>query len=270
MTLQRIAYPSPNYSSRYGTVRLIVLHTAEGARTIASLGAWFADPANEVSSHVGIDDTPNTVGEYVRAPDCAAWTQADYNGAAVSAELCGFAAWTPAEWAAHDAMITTAGLWVGEEAARFGIPLVILSAAEAQGGAAGVAQHIDLGAGGGGHVDCDYGTGSFPIGRVLEVAGGSPTAPAPTPPPAAGAAPPWPGVVLVDFTSGHGTATWQARMRDRGWTIAVDDMYGPASAAVCVDFQAEALAEGYDIGAPAPDAAVGPATWALAWTKPVT
>jgi len=272
VTLQRIAYPSPNYSSRWDVPRLIVLHTAEGARDIASLGAWFGNPANEVSSHVGIDDTPNTVGEYVLAPDGAAWTQAEYNGVAVSAELCGFAAWTAADWTVHDAMITNAGLWVGEEAARFGIPLTILTAAQAQSGGAGVCQHIDLGAGGGGHVDCDYGSGNFPIGRVLEIAGGAPVAPGPgpTPPPAAGVAPPWPGVVLVDFTSGHGTATWQAQMAARGWRIDVDDMYGPASAAVCRDFQAEALAEGHDIGAPAPDAAVGPRTWDLAWTKPVT
>src|SRR5215471_11629661 len=157
MTLQRIAYPSPNYSGRGGSdVRLIVLHTAEGSRTAASLGAYFGDPNTQASSHVGIDDQAGVIGEYV-LPEWKSWTQAEFNPQAVSAELCGFAAWTRAEWDSHGAMVDNAGLWVGEEAARFGIPLVILSAAQAQAGGTGICQHIDLGAAGGGHVDCDYG-----------------------------------------------------------------------------------------------------------------
>ena len=40
--LKRVWIPSPNYSSRGGAgVRLIVIHTAEGARTIESLGSYF-------------------------------------------------------------------------------------------------------------------------------------------------------------------------------------------------------------------------------------
>ena len=264
MTLQRIAYPSPNYSSRGGaTVRLIVLHTAEGSRTAASLGAYFADPNTQASSHVGIDDQAGVIGEYVLAEQWKSWTQADYNPVCVSAELCGFAAWTAAEWQAHDAMVTNAGLWVGEEAARFGIPLVILSALQAQSGEAGVCQHIDLGPAGGGHVDCDYGTGNFPIGRVIEIAGGSGAPPVPAPGPPATGAPPFPGTLLVNVTSGHGTATWQGRMRDRGWAIAVDDVYGPQSESVCRQFQAEK-------GLQPVDGIVGPITWDAAWTAPIT
>src|ERR1700751_5929818 len=105
MTLKRIAYPSPNYSSRGGAaVRLIVLHTAEGATNIADLGAWFANPASGVSSHVGIDDTSNTVGEYVRR-DGKAWTAANANPVAVQAELCAFAEWDAAEWDRHQEML---------------------------------------------------------------------------------------------------------------------------------------------------------------------
>ncbi len=54
-------------------VRLVVLHTAEGARTFEDLGAFFAGDSG-VSSHVGIDDTPGIIGEYVR-PENKAWTQ---------------------------------------------------------------------------------------------------------------------------------------------------------------------------------------------------
>jgi hypothetical protein len=46
VALQRKAIPSPSDSSRGGAkVRLIVLHTAEGARTIESLGAFFKEPS---------------------------------------------------------------------------------------------------------------------------------------------------------------------------------------------------------------------------------
>jgi hypothetical protein len=173
--LQRVAIPSPNYSSRGGTsVRLIVLHTAEGALTIESLGAFFANPASGVSSHTGIDDKYNTVGEYVRR-DYKAWTQANANPYSVAAELCAFAAWSPNEWGAHSVMLDNCAQWIAEEAAAFGIPIVRLSAAQAQGGAAGVCQHVDLGASGGNHWDCGP---SFPMDQVIaQAAGGAPTAP---------------------------------------------------------------------------------------------
>jgi len=166
--LRRSPIPSPNYSGRGGAaVRLIVLHTAQGARTFAELGNYFANPASGVSSHVGIDDTPGMVGEYVR-PDYKAWTAAGANPVAVQAELCAFAEWSTDEWLRHPAMLENAGRWVGEEARRFGIPLTVLSAAEAQSGEAGVCQHVDLGSWGGGHWDCGPG---FPMSYVMGYAG---------------------------------------------------------------------------------------------------
>lgn len=56
--------------------------------------------------------------------------------------------------------------------------------------------------------------------------------------------------------------TWQQQMRNRGWNISVDGWYGPASANVCRQFQAE---KGL-----ASDGVVGPKTWAAAWTTPVS
>ena len=180
MALNRVWMPSPSYSSRGGTsVRLIVLHTAEGARTIESLGNWFANPANQVSSHVGADDQPGTVGEFVRRSD-KAWCQGNFNPQATCLELCGFAAWDSAEWHTHPAMLENCAAWIAEEAAAFGIPIVRLDAGAAQSGGAGVCQHIDLGADGGGHVDCGAG---FPMDEVLAMAGGAGTGPAPAPPP---------------------------------------------------------------------------------------
>ena len=169
--LRRVPIPSPNYSGRAGTpVRLIVLHTAQGATSYADLGAFFANPASGVSSHVGIDDTPGTVGEYVPRAG-KAWTQGNANPYSVAAELCAWAEWSPGAWSAHPNMIANTAAWVAEEAAHFGLPIVALTAAQAQDGRSrGVCQHADLGASGGGHWDCGPG---FPMAQVIALAGGS-------------------------------------------------------------------------------------------------
>jgi N-acetylmuramoyl-L-alanine amidase-like protein len=167
--LTRKSIPSPNYSSRGGaTVRLIVIHTAEGARTIEELGNFFASSSSGVSSHTGIDDTPGVIGEYVKRPN-KAWTAGNANPVAVQTELCAFAAWTPAEWSKHPNMLENCARWVAEEAAYFGVPIAKLSASEAQGAGRGVCQHNDLDEWGGGHWDCG---GGFPIDDVLEMARG--------------------------------------------------------------------------------------------------
>src|SRR5215831_1135000 len=160
MALKRVGIPSPNQSSRGGSgVRLIVLHTAEGATTYQSLGSFFSSSSSGVSSHVGIDDTPGVIGEYVRRSD-KAWTAANYNPMSTQAELCGFANWSPQTWQQHPTMLSNTAAWIAEEARAYGIPIRKLSASQAQGGQAGVCQHADLGAGGGGHWDCGP---NFPI-----------------------------------------------------------------------------------------------------------
>ena len=147
---------------------LIVLHTAEGARTIESLGSYFQGNV-EASSQTGADDKVNTIGEYVSRMN-KSWTQASYNPVAVSIELCGFASWSRDEWMNnHKNMLTNTALWIAEEAKYFGIPIVKLSASEAQGSGRGVCQHADLGSGGGGHWDCGSG---FPMDYVLDLAQG--------------------------------------------------------------------------------------------------
>jgi hypothetical protein len=187
MPLNRVWIPSPNYSSRGGSdVTTIVLHTAEGSTSIESLGSWFANPSSQVSSHVGIDDKANTVGEYVKRPN-KAWTAASANPWAIQAELCAFAAWDSAEWQRHPNMLANTAAWVAEEAAYFGIPLTLLAPGQAQDpGVRGVCQHADLGSIGGGHWDCGP---NFPIQQVLDMAGGQP-APEPEPEPA-GPTYPW-------------------------------------------------------------------------------
>jgi len=176
MALKRVWIPSPNYSSRGGSsVRIIVLHTAEGARTIESLGSFFQGPVG-VSSHVGADDKANTVGEYVHRPN-KAWTCAEFNPAAVQIELCAFAAWSTDEWNRHPNMLDNCAKWIREEADYYGIPIRALTSSEAQGSGKGVCQHRDLGSRGGGHHDCGNG---FPISKVLEMANSGSSATTPT------------------------------------------------------------------------------------------
>lgn len=168
MPLKRVWIPSPNYSSRSGSgVRLIVLHTAEGARTIESLGGFFQGAVG-ASSHVGADDKPNTVGEYVKRAN-KAWTQSSFNSVAVSIELCAFASWSTDEWHRHPNMLENCALWIAEEAKYYGLPITRLNASQAQGSGRGVCQHVDLGSAGGGHHDCGSG---FPMDYVLTMAHG--------------------------------------------------------------------------------------------------
>lgn len=169
MALTRKWIASPNYSSRGGSsVRLIVVHTAEGARTIEELGNFFASSSSGVSSHTGIDDKAGVIGEYVKRPN-KAWTQANANPVCVATELCAFAKWSGAEWSKHPNMLANCAAWIAEEAAYFGIPITKLNASQAQGSGRGVCQHNDLGSWGGGHWDCGSG---FPMDDVLAMAKG--------------------------------------------------------------------------------------------------
>jgi len=260
MALKRVWIPSPNYSSRGGSgVRLIVLHTAEGARTIESLGNFFASSSAGVSSHAGADDKANTIGEYVKRSN-KAWTQANANPVAVSIEACGFASWSTSEWQNnHGNMLNNIAAWIAEEAKQYGIPIKKLSSGEAQGNGRGVCQHRDLGSWGGNHSDCGNG---FPMDDVIRKAGGVVTGGPSQPAAPSGKAPPFPGTNLANYIEGNGTSTWQGQMSARGWTISVDDAYGSQSEKVCTQFQSE---KGLSV-----DGVVGPETWQATWTAPVT
>jgi hypothetical protein len=92
-----------------------------------------------------------------------------------------------------------------------------------------------------------------------------PSEPLPTP-----ATPPFPGRLLILRTplmQGGDVQLWQQRMHDRGWSIAVDATYGPASATVCREFQQDSNAHGWPLLV---DGEVGPKTWAAAWQRPIS
>jgi len=66
---------------------------------------------------------------------------------------------------------------------------------------------------------------------------GGGTAPSPAPPPGA---PPFPGRIMTvtsPMQRGDDIRQWQNRMRQRGWTIAVDGIFGPQSSGIAREFQ---------------------------------
>lgn len=169
----RIAIPeqtSPNSSPRGSApVRLIILHTAEGARTVQELGNYFAASSVQVSSHVGIDD--NGIEEYVPY-DREAWTTRSANPISDNAELCGFAAWTRAQWLnEHMPMLENAAAWVAARCAARNVPIVKLTPAQVGSGHAGVCGHVDwtIGMKDGTHTDPGPG---FPWDVVISLAQG--------------------------------------------------------------------------------------------------
>jgi len=65
-----------------------------------------------------------------------------------------------------------------------------------------------------------------------------------------------------DVTSGHNLHLWQKRMNDRGWSLTVDDIYGPETKHIAEQFQNEKNL--------VVDGLIGPHTWNAAWIAPVT
>jgi hypothetical protein len=211
------------------------------------------------SSQVCIDNNRGKIWEGV-ARSNSSWTQCNYNSVSISCEQSGYASWSRDKWLnERNNQLRNIADWLAEESKATGIPLVKLTASQAQGSGRGICYHSELGGSGCGHSDPGS---NWPLDKVLEWAGGS-TSTAP-PPSGGGSAPP----LHVDyFGQSHNSTcgdvrTWQDKMRSRGWSIAVDQIYGPASESICRQFQGE---KGLAV-----DGLVGPQTWATTWTAPVT
>lgn len=73
----------------------------------------------------------------------------------------------------------------------------------------------------------------------------------------------WPGRFLMQPPpmQGSDVSRWQMRMRNRGWPITVDGIYGSESDRICRQFQGE---KGLTV-----DGVVGPETWHAAWVAPI-
>jgi hypothetical protein len=172
-------------------VRLVVIHSAEGARTVESLGRYFQSGV-PASSHVGIDN--NRIEQYVYY-DRMSWTLLNGNPISDNAELCAFARWTRAEWFQNQRMLDLAAQWIADRCKARGIPIRKLSPVQIDAGMSGVIGHADWTysrIGDGDHTDPGP---NFPWDYVIDKAlglnptpspgsggggGGAPTAPAVT------------------------------------------------------------------------------------------
>jgi len=138
------------------------------------------------SSNVAIDGFhPGHICEGVSRSN-GAWTQCDQNYRAISAEQCGYAAWTRDYWlGAKESLCRNAAAWLAEESMITGIPLTELTSSNSRT-ARGVTYHMRLGSGGCGHSDPGNG---YPLDVVLQWAreiagGGAPSVPETEPLPA--------------------------------------------------------------------------------------
>lgn len=113
--------PVSKFGSRRGArVRLICLHTSEGARDVRSLAAYLNRPGVNASYHGAVDD--NRYEAYVDYSN-AAWALRNGNLCSDNLCLCGFAGWTRAEWLRHPRMLAMAGAWLAERCHARGVPL---------------------------------------------------------------------------------------------------------------------------------------------------
>lgn len=232
----------------------LILHHAVAD---GSLYNFFNSPSAQVSAHFWVAQD-GTVEQYVDT-DVVAWHGMQLNGRYVGVETEGCGAPPHAEPMTNEMVAGLAAIYA-EGHARHGWPFITIES----DGQAGFGYHRMAVA-----TACPCDARLARRADILELAAGG-TLPAPTPPaepPAQGATgvPAWPGRYLKypPVMQGTDVTTWQAQMSNvRGWSLTVDGQYGPQSAQVCADFQAE---KGLGV-----DGIVGPDTWAAAWSAPVT
>jgi hypothetical protein len=258
-------------SAQYG----LLLHHAVAD---GSLHDFFNNPDSEVSAHFWVSRT-GTVEQYVDS-ETVAWHAMQMNDTYCGVETEGCTAAYGYAEPMTDAMINGLASIYQEGHDRHGWPNALADA----DGQKGFGYHRMAVATA---CPCDVRLSRRP--QILELAfgkGTTPPVPPSTTPPGTVTAPPFPypadnylGQPAADpkchsgFYGGpdsQNVAAWQTRMLARGWAGigAVDGKFGPNCTTVATQFQTEAVAEGYDTGGV--DGLVGPKTWGLSWTKPVT
>lgn len=224
--------------------RGLVLHVQQGDN---SPFGWFNDEESEASSDFWVAKDGRTE-QYVNTGVDRAWAQVGGNAYYASVETEGFVG----EPLTAAQMMSVAEIYAWGHR-QFGWPLVVIDSTTGHG----FTWHGAGGAAWGGHTGCPGDIRKAQRQHILDLAAKILGEPA--------SWPQWPGVYLRSRTPmqyGPEVRAWQQRMRDRGWTIAVDGWYGPKSDRVCRAFQADKNLE--------VDGIVGRQTWDAAWTAPVT
>lgn len=184
--------PTSNYSARYGgRVRLVALHTTEGATDVDALGAFFRTGTKNASYHGAFDD--QRYESFVNYSQ-AAWALRSGNGISDNAAFCCAAVrdhWTAADWMRHPRMLELGAAWTADRCLARGVPIRRLSLAEVRAckndpsHPGGVIMHRDwtLGAPDGTHTDCgDAFVWDWFLNRARQIAhvGSAPAPPPPT------------------------------------------------------------------------------------------
>lgn len=160
-----------NGGPRNGAPRTIVLHTTEGhdrpgISDLDGLGDFFDNPSVKASSHVAVDGEGYSA-RYV-PDDLKAWTQANYNGSALSIEQVGFAKWSRWFWRnRRDAQLKKVAKYIAYWSKKYDIPIRKGKASGGRVTRSGILRHSELGAAGGGHSDPGKG---YPLHTVLSLA----------------------------------------------------------------------------------------------------
>ncbi|GLW53980.1 peptidoglycan recognition protein family protein [Kitasatospora phosalacinea] len=221
---------------------------------------WFNQSSSQASSDFWVSKS-GSIEQYVDTGSDRAWAQAAGNRVYASVETEGY----PSE-PLTPAQIEGVAQIYAWGARLWGWPLQVVDNTTDRG----LTWHGAGGSAWGGHPDCPGEIRKAQRGAIIARAAellGAPTAPtAPAPPTRpAPTAPAWPGRYISlrsPYMRGDDVRRWQERMRARGWQLDVDGVYGPKSAAAARAFQIEKRLT--------PDSIIGPATWAAAWTAPVT
>ncbi|WP_097237085.1 peptidoglycan recognition protein family protein [Streptomyces sp. 1331.2] len=245
--------PVRNYTPHGRTEqRGLVLHVQAGNN---SPYGWFDDEESEASSDFWVSKS-GRIEQYVDTGNDRAWAQGAGNRAYASVETEGHPdePLTPEQIEGVARIYAWgAGLWAW--------PLQVIDSTTERG----LTFHGAGGAAWGGHPDCPGEIRKAQRGAILARAAELLGAPAQPTPPAVPSYPSWPGRYISlrsPYMRGDDVRQWQQRMRARGWSIDVDGIFGPQSAGVAHAFQSE---KGLDT-----DSIIGPATWAAAWTAPLT
>lgn len=154
-----------NQSSRDGAkIALLVLHSTEshnrpGNEDLASIAAWFDNPASQASSHVVIDGDGHSAR--LVADDRKAWTCASFNSISLNIEQIGIAA--EGHWPKTER--DECARWLARWSRKYDIPLRRGEVSGSRVVRSGVVTHAQLGAVGGGHSDPGS---AYPVTQVIE------------------------------------------------------------------------------------------------------
>jgi N-acetyl-anhydromuramyl-L-alanine amidase AmpD len=233
------------------------MEAPENVQTAENVANYFKTTGTKASAHVCVDN--NSIVRCVDDRDTA-WAAPGANADGLQLELAGYARQSRTQWLDDysEALLKLAAQVTADWCRKYNLPTRRLTRDELKAGRKGITSHADVSAVYKRSDHTDPGSG-FPWDYFLAaVKGKQQPLPLVT---ENRSIPAWPGRFFILGVSGQDVLTWQRQMRQRGWSLAVDGVYGPQSRGACILFQEEFH---LDV-----DGIVGPVTWRAAWTEPV-